>query len=294
MARYDYWYRYKRTTPREADGIKAKSRRGKFAQSWWGTRWIDALKPLIDTNRLSRGRSYARRGQVLNIDVEPGEIKARVQGSRRHPYRVTIELRPLTDAQWSRTLDALADQAIFAAQLLNEEMPDEIEDVFIKLGVPLFPTAQSDLTTSCSCPDWANPCKHIAAVYYLLAERFDADPFLLFELRGRNKETLIAELRERRVVEMPAEEPGPYVPPPITVEVQDLAACVEAYWTPQRPLEEITLDLEEPDVALPLLKRAGLPDFMGATNFRIQMERTSQAITQRARTLAYTDYERHE
>ena len=128
MSRYNYWSRYK-SSPLPADGIKAKSRRGSFTESWWGHRWISALKPLMDSGRLNRGRSYARRGQVLNIDVTPGEITARVQGSRRTPYRVRIELQPLTDRQWAKVLDALAEQALFAAQLLNEEMPDDIEQV---------------------------------------------------------------------------------------------------------------------------------------------------------------------
>ena len=284
-----YWASYERTRPLPADGIKAKSRRGKFTESWWGNRWIGALKPLMDSGRLNRGRSYARRGQVLNIDLQPGKISARVQGSRRSPYRVNIELHPLTDAQWDRVLDALAEQALFAAQLLNEEMPDEIEQVFDAVKVPLFPDSRNDLATDCSCPDWANPCKHIAAVYYLLGERFDEDPFLLFELRGRDKAALIAGLRERRAVGLPEPETAPYIPEPITVDVPPLAECVGDYWRSRTPLEEISIRIAEPDVDLPLLKRAGLPDFAGPRNFRIQLERTGEAITARALTLAFAE-----
>ncbi|MFP4395980.1 MAG: SWIM zinc finger family protein [Anaerolineales bacterium] len=286
-----YWARYERTRTLPADGIKAKSRRGKFTASWWGDRWISALKPLMDSGRLNRGRSYARRGQVLNIDLRPGKISARVQGSRRSPYRVSIELRPLTDAQWARVLDALAEQALFAAQLLNEEMPDEIEEVFEAVKVPLFPTSRNDLTTNCSCPDWANPCKHIAAVYYLLGERFDEDPFLLFELRGRDKAALIAGLRERRAVGLPEPETTRYIPESITVDAPPLAECVEDYWRSRAPLEEIAIQIAEPDVELPLLKRAGLPDFAGPRNFRIQLERTGEAITAQALALAFAERE---
>lgn len=288
MSRYNYWSRFS-SKPLPADGIKAKSRRGKFTDSWWGDRWIGALKPLMDSGRLNRGRSYARRGQVLNIDVRPGEITARVQGSRRTPYRVRIEMQPLTDRQWDKVLDALAEQALFAAQLLNEEMPDEIEQVFEAVNVPLFPTSRGDLVTSCSCPDWANPCKHIAAVYYLLGERFDEDPFLLFELRGRDKAALIAGLRERRAVAMPTPDAEPYVPTPIQVDAPPLEACVDDYWRPRASLDAFELQIEEPEVTLPLLKRAGLPDFAGPTNFRIQLERASAAITAQALTLAFEE-----
>jgi uncharacterized Zn finger protein len=196
---YDsYWPSYQSTRPIDVDGIKAKSRSGEFVQNWWATRWIEALKALMDSARLSRGRAYARRGQVLDIVLKPGKITARVQGSRPSPYKVTISLKPLKDTQWEAIFDALAAQAIFAAQLLNGEMPPDIEQVFDAINVPLFPASKQDLETDCSCPDWANPCKHIAAVYYLLGEQFDGDPFLLLKLRGREKDEISEALRRRR------------------------------------------------------------------------------------------------
>ena len=196
---YDsYWPSYSSRPIPVQDGIKAKSQRGKFVENWWADRWVKALKGLMDPRRLSRGRSYARHGQVLNINVEAGAVSARVQGSRPRPYRVDIQLNPLSDRQWEVVLDALSEQALFSAQLLNGEMPPEVEQVFEGVGVPLFPASSDDLVTDCSCPDWANPCKHIAAVYYLLGERFDEDPFLLFELRGRSQDEVAAALRGRR------------------------------------------------------------------------------------------------
>ena len=129
---YDgYWPRYESTRPIDVeDGIKAKSKRGKFVKNWWADRWIAALKPLMDSGRLGRGRRYARRGQVIDIDIAPGRVASRVQGSRRTPYKVNIQLKPLTTQQWDKVLDALAEQAIFAAQLLNGEMPTDVEEVF--------------------------------------------------------------------------------------------------------------------------------------------------------------------
>ena len=144
------------------------------------------------------GELYARRR-----GAQPGHRgrpcgRARAQGSRATPYKIAVELAPLTDDQWMRAIDAMAEQAIFAAKLLNGEMPPDIEEAFKQANVALFPVSGSDLRTSCSCPDYANPCKHSAAVYLLLGERFDADPFLLFHLRGRSKEQIMAAMRARR------------------------------------------------------------------------------------------------
>lgn len=285
-----YWPRYEATHPLEADGIKAKSRRGKFVKSWWAGKWINALTRLMDSGRLSRGRSYARRGQVLEITVKAGRITARVQGSRRSPYKVSIELKPLSDTQWNKVLDLLAKQAIFAAQLLNEEMPNDIEEVFKKARVPLFPQSSGDLVTNCSCPDWANPCKHIAAVYYLLGERFDQDPFLLFELRGRSKAEVIAALRERRAIG--ASEPAAprYVPEDIAaVDAPPLTASPETYWGTPAAWDSVTLHIAEPSVDLALLKRLGLPDFVDPAGFRAQMERVYDGVTARAIEVAFKE-----
>lgn len=286
----DYWPHYEPTRPIEADGIKAKSQRGKFVTSWWADKWINALKRLMDSGRLGRGRSYARKGQVLEIDIKAGKVAARVQGSRPSPYKVSIELKPLSDKQWANVLDALAEQAIFAAQLLNEEMPNDIEQVFDQAKVSLFPQSKGDLNTKCSCPDWANPCKHVAAVYYLLGERFDADPFLLFELRGRSKAAIIAALRERRAVSVPAQEALPYVPDAIAaVDAPALADCLDAYWGAPASWDAVSLRIAAPPVELALLKRLGLPDFVDAASFRAQMERIYSGVTERALEIAFGD-----
>ncbi len=286
----DYWYRYEPPTLPPADGIRAKSRRGKFVQSWWASRWIEALTPLMDAGRLSRGRSYARGGRVLEIAISSGEITARVQGSRPRPYRITIELKPLSDRQWTAVFDAMAEQALYAAQLLNGEMPDDIEQIFDAVKVPLFPTASNDLDSDCSCPDWANPCKHIAAVYYLLGERFDEDPFLLFTLRGRDKEAVAAELRKRRASALP--EPPAYVPDTVErVEALPLTDCLEHYWGSSGALNAFTVHIAAPPVDLALLKRVGLPTFTDSVHFRTQMERVYTGVTEQALATAFADRE---
>lgn len=289
---YDsYWPRYTPTRPIEVrDGIKAKSRRGKFVKSWWADRWIKALRPLMDSGRLSRGRNYARRGQVIEINVAPGHISARVQGSRRTPYRISIRLQPLSDRQWDKVFDALAEQAIFAAQLLNGEMPPDIEQVFEAVKVPLFPASRGDLQTECSCPDWANPCKHIAAVYYLLGERFDKDPFLLFELRGRSKDDVIAVLRERRVQGVGAADEVIYLPATIeAVETPALEECLDRYWAVGAEAEDVALSIAYPQVDMALLKRLGVPDFLDARSFWAQMERVYDGVATHALDVAFAE-----
>lgn len=207
MSRYDYYDYYEPSQPiKTNEGIKAKSKRGEFAKNWWATRWITALERLVDRGRLTRGRTYARQGQVLSIEETKSGITAKVQGSRRTPYKVTVNIDTLTNEQWEKVIDALAGQAIFTAQLLAGEMPQEIEQAFQAAGVSLFPEKRGQLVTDCSCPDPSNPCKHIAAVHYILGEQFDEDPFLLFRLRGRTQEQILAALRERRAAGGAADE----------------------------------------------------------------------------------------
>jgi len=171
----------------------------RFGLTWWGRRWIGSLEKLgaAYANRLPRGRTYARRGAVRRLEVGPGEVTARVDGSRPVPYRVTLRLPTFSDAEWSAVVAALAGQLRHAAALLDGRMPDDIDDTLAACGLSLFPHA-GELTTACSCPDHANPCKHVAAVHHLLAQTFDDDPFLLPALRGRDRGALLAALRAAR------------------------------------------------------------------------------------------------
>jgi uncharacterized Zn finger protein len=287
----DYWPSYEHTAPiRVKDGIKAKSQSGRFVKSWWADRWIEALTPLMDSGRLSRGRSYARHGQVLEIKVTPGQVAARVQGSRRTPYKIDIRLKPLADDDWERVFDALASQALFAAHLLSGEMPAEIEQVFDAVEAPLFPTTRGDLQTSCSCPDYANPCKHIAAVYYLLGERFDENPFLLLELRGRTQEQVAAALRERRAGETQgAGEAAGAAGPVESAASPPLADALERYWDLGGPAGQVALHIAAPEVELALLKQLGLPAFLEAAGAWRQLERIYAGVTERALEVAFAD-----
>src|SRR6266566_1038632 len=242
----DYWDYYEPSRPIKVEGgIKAKSERGEIGSTWWSKRWIEVLESFSMGTRLTRGRSYARQGQVISIDIEPGVVKAKVQGSRPKPYNIKIQLRPLSDQDWEEATEAMAAQAIFAAKLLAGEMPTNIEEAFHAVKLSLFPTAAKDLVTDCSCPDWANPCKHIAAVYYLLAERFDEDPFLIFKLRGRTKEQIIEILREKRAETFSGETPT------LTASAEDSSAAeplleenLETFWQEGEALETFAVHPE--------------------------------------------------
>jgi uncharacterized Zn finger protein len=179
------------------------------ATTWWGKRWLEALSALGWDNRLSRGRSYARNGQVTQLETRAGGIDAAVQGSQPNPYKCRIEMRKLSPTQWEKALQSVADSPLLQGQLLAGELPAGIEPIFLAEDVPLFPTQERDLQMSCSCPDYAVPCKHLAAVYFLVADWLDRDPFVLLELRGRDREAVLAALRGagEPVLSVEVEEP---------------------------------------------------------------------------------------
>jgi uncharacterized Zn finger protein len=233
-------------------GIKAQSRSGDFGQSWWAKRWQAVLDSFHLGGRLARGRTYARQGQVLSIDVGTGKVKARVQGSRPEPYDVTIAVQQLSSREWGEVLEVLSRQALFVAKLLAGEMPHDIERAFAQAELSLFPQRRGDLKTSCSCPDEANPCKHIAAVYYLLGEEFDRDPFLLFRLRGLEREALVARLgkQARPGGAAPAEaEPAP-------LPREALSAAPAEFWQGE-PVGDLFGEVEAPPVEAAVVRRLG-------------------------------------
>ncbi len=281
MAEREAWW--ERHGPRlPSHGIRAQSRRGPFGTSWWASRWNAALEQLVNPGRLARGRTYARQGQVISLDVTADGVKALVQGSRPEPYKVSIQFTRLSDAEWDRVIDAMSSEAIYAARLLSGEMPEDIEDLFAAAGTSLFPREQEDMQTRCSCPDWANPCKHIAAVHYLLGERFDEDPFLMFLLRGRSQAEIVAALRARRAGEG---NEGADISEETASELDLLA-----FWRTPEHTEEVALHFALPEAhALPV-KRLGPASFVrDQAAFTEAMERMYQQISEYALLLALGD-----
>ena len=248
---------------------------------WWGDRFWAVMEAIGVARRLERGKRYARAERVLTVSIEPGLVTADVQGSRYEPYRVELNLRVFTDEEWERAVEALASQALFAAKLLSGEMPENIEDLFAEIHLPLFPASTRELEMACSCPDEVVPCKHTAALYYVLAERLDEDPFLLFRWRGKSRELLLREIRRRRAAEASGR-------PTARAAEASLEESMDHFWKLGEGFDAITIVVEPPAVSASLLKRLGLPDFWKPhPEIRGSLERLYDKVTERAMALAY-------
>ena len=272
MRYWDDYSFFKRSVPREAKGgIKAQSKRGAFGESWWAKRWIHVLESFNIGARLGRGRSYARNGQVLSVEIEKGRVHAKVQGSRPKPYAVQIEMKILSASDWKKLARAFSREAIYSAKLLAGEMPPDIEKTFKDVKLSLFPERLKDLKTECSCPDWSNPCKHIAAVYYLLGEEFDRDPFLIFKLRGMSREDLVelmGEANPKKASKKPHSEAAPSQP-----EEDPLTPEVLKFWNGEPLPDDLFGEVRIPTVSAALPKRLGnFPFWRGEARFLDAME----------------------
>lgn len=294
--RDSYWGWYAPTSkrPPPARGIKMKE----AGTTWWGQRWIEALERMsvAYSNRLERGRTYARAGRTHDLTVKAGEVTARVTGSRPTPYRIHITLEVLSEAVWTKAIAAMAGKSQFSADLLAGQMPQEIDAAFKEAGASVFPAAKADLKTSCSCPDSANPCKHVAATHYVLGEAFDRDPFLLFELRGRTREQVLGELRAARAGAVDARtssrshartkkrvETHQEVVP--SVSIREVAGA--DYDKLRAPLPALRLSFEPPPVSGAVLRQLGRPAAWSADTSPAEMlAPILRAAAERARRMA--------
>jgi|GEM_PF-621400 uncharacterized Zn finger protein len=277
--------------PRHTDsGVQTRSQRGEFAKNWWARHWLESLEHLMQGVRLTRGQHYARIGQIVSMEEIKGGVLARVQGSRMKPYRVTIQLAPFNTKQWEKVFDLLADKALYVARLLAGEMPPDIEDVFSAAGVSLFPTRTIDLQNKCTCPDKVSPCKHIAATYYILGDRFDEDPFLLFRMRGRSQDQIMEALRQRRGAEVvmasiPSENgTRQSLPEPLR-----FPETLEGFWSAGAELNDVNVRVRMPHIPQPLLKRLGEPEVASQLTLQGQLEEAYNSISQFAILIAYAD-----
>lgn len=252
-------------------------------REWWVERWLELLDSYRFKKRLERGRNYAREGNVLSIEFTERQVLAKVQGSEIEPYQVALALepfpdenrervikmmsqKPFTDEDWDCIIQTMSEKAIYAAQLLSGELPANIEEVFTANGLSLFPYTLSDVRSRCSCPDKANPCKHIAAVYYQLADRFSEDPFVIFQLRGKTKEQILHLLRQIRSQRATAEVPVTIDSQTESVETtratKKTSLNNQNFWQYDEPLESSLVAIVPPlesKTILDLLGRFPLP-----------------------------------
>jgi uncharacterized Zn finger protein len=170
-----------------------------LGKTWWGQRFIAALEGFTDSGRLQRGRAYSGDNRILAFAIVDGRVTATVRGNvnpyfgvyKEPHYQTRIQMTQIPAKDWDKAITRLGSSAALIARLLMNEMPDTIDAAFADVKLHLLPRSRKDFAlTDCSCPDGANPCKHIAGVYYRLAGQLDRDPFLLFELRGLSRARL--------------------------------------------------------------------------------------------------------
>lgn len=296
---FDDWFYVPAEPIPVSDGIKARNQAGTFTRNWWARLWLQALTQVMDASRLARGKQYARAGQVVALDIQLGLVLAQVQGSRPRPYRQRIEVRVFSDGEWERILAALAKQALFAAQLLNGEMPQNIEEAFHGAELSLFPTASTDLNMSCTCPDWVRPCKHLAAILLLLGESLDTDPFLLFVMRGRSRDQIMSALRERRAAytgnsAISLNEEG--VAQPVTLGASELTLeqQAELFWRMGEEISGVQVHVARPEVEMEVVKVLGEPGFTEDHALLARLGQVYRRVSKRAIEVAYAAHEQED
>jgi uncharacterized Zn finger protein len=171
-------------------------------KTWWGEEFVQALEAYIDPGRLQRGKAYRTDNRVLNFDINGSEIKATMRGNlnpyygvtKEPRYKVVLKFDQIKPVQWQRIIKNISGNALCLSKLMLNEIPSNIEDNFD--SEHLLPSSYDDVQATCSCPDYSNPCKHIAGVYYRIANMLDSNPMLLFQLRGLASAKLHAELKK--------------------------------------------------------------------------------------------------
>ncbi|MEW5896201.1 MAG: SWIM zinc finger family protein [Nanoarchaeota archaeon] len=185
MGWYHDYYSFPRAAPRPK-AVAGKERK-KFGETWWGKQWVEILSEFESDQRMSRGRAYARANKVRRFKIDKGKISATVNGSLGD-YKVKIKIKKYSDKDWNKIALKIRDTPLLLGKLLNQEMPEELHDITKFRFIP------SSFSSECSCPDYANPCKHVAAVFYTVADEIDHDPMNLFLLQGMGKEELFSRL----------------------------------------------------------------------------------------------------
>lgn len=167
-----------------------------YGNTWWGSHWLKSLSHIDYENRIPRGATYARKGNVKEIQIQDNIITAKVAGSRPRPYKVTITVPPFSSEQIDSLMEDLIAHPALISKLLNRELDPEILTIAERCGLKIFPSQWNDLKMSCDCPDWAVPCKHLAAVVYMVSREIDSNPFLVFEMHNAH---LLDELKKRGI-----------------------------------------------------------------------------------------------
>jgi uncharacterized Zn finger protein len=250
-----------------------------WSESWPAQRWVRIIEQAAPGKRAVDGLEYASLGQTKTVIIEHSSLVASVQGRAERPYQVKFQFEPLTPEQWEKVGGVMTDQAVYAAKLLAGDLPANIEDVFVPLGLKLFPTDVSEIVFSCTCPDYLaeertrnaakaageNPgpllwCKHAACAAYLLAQRLASDPFVMFKLRGLDGQELLERLRHSRAVANSSKtNPSVYAGRVPGVSDSGLVTfeATRDFWELNSDIENLDAPIVPPPVSHPLLRRLG-------------------------------------
>lgn len=255
-------------------GIRLQSRRG--GSEWWSRRWLAAFEANAVGERLAQGLEDARRGQVIDLQLDLGSVHARVQGTRREPHVARVELPMLEQDAWLRIALAVAARGRSRAALLSRQMPEDVEAVFRREGLPLFPVLEHDTAVGCSCDDWSLPCRHVLATCLLVSELLDAEPMQAFRLRGIEPAVLQA------LVTGVGAAPGSSAAAIATSE-REPAIDPDTFWAPGSPPAP---DTSPPAIDAPLVRILGAPAlWRGADSFEATMRRLHAHTASDQRTI---------
>ncbi len=251
--------------PRRVRGGVRPRHLGEGAPSWASQRWLRLIEASAAGTAQIEGLQYARQGQTRQFSVGPGAVAASVQGRADRPYAARLEVAVFAPERWDRVVGAMAEGALYAAKMLSGDLPPSIEDVFSPAGLRLFPSEPGEVTASCTCTEPTPWCKHACCAAYLLADRLQDDPWLMFTLRGLERAELIERLRQRRAIAGvtggAAAVYGQRVPGVSDVLSPPLASCLDCFWDEGPGLEGLELPLTPPAVSHPLLRRLGPSPF---------------------------------
>lgn len=229
--------------------ISNGSRNRVFGTSWLGELWVAELEQLKWGSRMTRGKSYARQGRVLALEVTPGTITAKVRGSHVRPYTVSIYFAVWTDADLGVIAGEVMKVPMLLGQLLSGQLSRELLTLIDELGLSVLPSEEYRADFSCSCSGWGL-CKHIAAVWYRFADEIDRDPMVLLEMHGLDA-TRLAALLESAIGSETADEPP----------IAGLPIEPHLFWQyPHHSIPEIEPSSTPPASAL-LLRRMGNPPY---------------------------------
>ena len=258
------------------------------SQRWWAARWLEALTQWISPERLAAGRECVQDGQVTKLSVRPGVVQASAKGPHGHPYSVRIEFDSFSDAQWEGALETLSLQAIHAAQLLNGEMPEDIDHALRASGVSIFPLSSDDAKVDCSCSDrGGSPCKHVAGVYYLIGQHLDEEPFLLFLVRGKTRRQVMASLREKRTARSLETHSEPPMLPAEEESGAPLTALLDRFWQIGPEIGDVQIKISRPEIDAEMLQVLGAPDFCRDDSVAERLSQVYDAVTRRALETAF-------